>query len=412
MTQTNKMEFPGDFNFDVALITTFAGAEIDIRELIHSVTIFEDIYSPFLSVEILIEDHIGLYHKLPIRGGEEVITLNLTSTDGVSGFKNSVFSVFKTKDFIEKGERGFMYTLCCISIEAVKDMSLKISKAFDGTATSIAKKLVQKEGLSTDKDFFTEESSGNISYISNYWPPIKNIKYLTQRAIATASKSPSFMFFETKYGFHFMSLASLKSQDPAMTLVYSKRKDNDVAAGSRRIEKLYIDRGVDYIDRVQNGALGSTTVYVDPTKKSWKTKYIDFTTQFDNQARLNETGMSTDNVTRRTNGTFFLNVTPTYTVDSMQDEYSETWFQERRMELASIKAFDIQVEMPGSLEVATGHTVDVYVYSGDIPTSNDLTSNLDSVYSGRYLVTGINHTFSRTRHSMLLSLSKDSLIKS
>lgn len=405
----NKIAFAGDFSLTVATLMSYNGTQVDILPMIQSINIFEDLYSPFMTVNIMIEDQIGLYHKLPIVG-EEILALEVTNPDGETGLKLS-FSLFKTKDFLEKGPRGFIYTMCFISPEAIKDMNLKLSKAFTGTGSQIAEKLLINEGLTTDKKTYIEPSIGNLQYISNYWSPIKNFKYLCQRTISQVTKSPSYMFFENKFGFNFFSLATLKCQEPVATFSnsISAAVDSGISASLSRAEKIYIDRGIDYIKKIQNGAYGSNVVYVDPTKKSYFYRYLDFTEQFQKQPRLNEKPFGSDDATRRVNGSFDFNVTPTYTTDKMVNEYSEKWYQENIMELSSLEAFNIQIEVPGDMNLAVGKTVDFYMYTGDAPTDKNTQSTLDNVFSGRYLVTAINHTLSKDRQSMLLSLSKDSL---
>jgi hypothetical protein len=406
----STIAFAGEYSLTRAEITSYNGAAVSIMELIHEITIYEDIYSPFLTMEVLIEDQIGLYHKLPIIG-EETLTVTITNTDGEFGYKDFTFSVFKTKDFLEKGQRGFIYKMCCISTEAIKDMNIKLSKSYKGTAKDIAQNILVKEGLTTTKKVIVEETDGTLAYISNYWPPIKNLKYLCQRAVSKISKSPSFMFFENKYGFYFTSLATLKGQAPIGSYFYSANPGTDVAESLQRVEAIYIDRGIDYIEKIQNGAYGSNVVYVDPTRKSYMYKYLDFLQMFNSQPRMNSLPYGTQDATRRVNGTFNCNITPTYARNGMKDEYSERWFQERLGELSTLRSFEIQIEVPGTLEVAVGQTTDFYMYSGDVPDSSNTNSSLDPVFSGRYLITGINHSFNRTRHVMLLTLSKDSLIK-
>jgi hypothetical protein len=71
-----------------AVVKTYSGEEIDIVLHIHQISIFEDLYSPFLTVELEIRDAIGLKHKVPFRG-EEVITLTVTDADKKFGLQDA-----------------------------------------------------------------------------------------------------------------------------------------------------------------------------------------------------------------------------------------------------------------------------------------------------------------------------------
>lgn len=406
----SSISFAGDFTYSKAMLTSPNGLQVSLLEMIHETMIFEDIFSPFITAELLIEDQIGLYHKIPILG-EEIVTLTLTNVDGESGLKEFDFQLYKIKDFLPKGQRGFMYRLCLISYEAIKDMNLRISKAYKGNATDIVKQLTQTEGLQTDKKVYIEPSIGELQYISNYWQPIKNLKYLCNRTVAAASKSPSFLFFENKTGFFFYSMAALKGQEPVTSLHYSERKDQEVEKGLHRVEKLYIDTGIDYIHRNQNGGFGSTVVYVDPTKKTYRYRYLDFLSAFNDQPRLNELPMSSETVARRYGSTFDLNITPTFVKSSVKNEFSEVWYQDRLIELTSIKGFELQVEVAGDFQVQVGQTIDFHMYSGTLGDSKDLNEVFDPLISGRYLVTAVAHHVNRTRHAVMITLNKDSLTK-
>ncbi|HET8689695.1 MAG TPA: hypothetical protein VFM18_24075 [Methanosarcina sp.] len=407
---TDTLNFAGAYKITQADLTSYNGVSVSILDMIHNISIYEDIFAPFMTIDVLIEDHIGLYHKMPIIG-EELFEITVSNTENGDGMKNAKFFLYKTKDFMEKGQRGFLYTMSFISIEALKDMNLKLSKAYKGTASAIAKSLLKTDALTTDKQIYVEETSGNLSYTSNYWPPIKNFKYLCQRAISTATKSPSYVFFENKFGFNFISLATLKGQEPVFSYTYSSRLNQDVGPAFRRIENIYIDRGIDYITKIQDGAYGSNVVYTDPTRKSYLYKYYDFLAAFEKQPRLNEVPFGSDKATRRVNGAFYLNVTPTFARTGMNDENSERWFQERIAELGAINAITIQVEVAGSFDVAAGQTTDIYMYTGDVPNTDNFNDSLDPIYSGRYLISAVAHTLNRERHSMILTLSKDSLVK-
>lgn len=405
----NNLRFAGDYKLQKATLLSYNGSQVDITNLIAEITLFEDIFSPFMTLDILIEDQVGLYHKLPIVG-EELIELTIQNVDGQGGITNLAFSLYKTKDFIEKGSTGFVYTLCFISPEAIVDMNLKISKAYSGTASDIAKMLLKKEGLTTAKNIYVEESTGKISYISNYWSPIRNFKYLTQRAVSKDTNSPSYLFFENKYGFFFSSLAALKCQDPVTSFSYIPRTDQDVEKSTRRVEKIYVDRGIDYIEKVQTGGYGSNAIYVDPTRKSYRYRYLDFIEAFDKQVRLNENAFGTTDATRRVNGSFHVAQADSYVQPGMKSEQKDAWFQERMLELGASRAFEVHLEIPGSMEIAVGQTTDFFMYSGDRPKSDNLGDVLDPIFSGRYIVSGIRHTFTRKKHTMIISIIKDSIV--
>jgi hypothetical protein len=413
MSEPNDIQIPGEFRADRAIVKTFSGEEIDIVLHVHQISIFEDLYSPFLTVELEIRDAIGLKNKVPFRG-EELITLTVTDSDRKFGLQDAVFSIYKMKDLVQVSDRAFVYRLCCVSIEAVVDMNLKISKAYSGQASDLVHQLVVDEGLETDKEVFIEETKNKISYISNYWSPIKNLKYISDRAVTRDGTSASCLFYETKRGFAFASLNTLVSADSVASYQFTVGGLNNVEKGLSRIEKVWIDTGFDYIERLKTGAFGNRSLLVDPYNKTYQYGYYDFVDAFAKQNHLNPQSFATDSVTRRLNSVFRTRVVPSRMYGNMKSEASDQWFKQRVTEMAAMNAFNIQIEVAGRMDVIVGQVVDVFLYAGQVPNDgssrNDFNEMLDKVYSGRYLVTGIRHTLDKKRHTMNLSLSKDSLI--
>ena len=135
----NKSKFAGYFKFEKCTITSFNGSEINIIPMIFNIDIFEDLYSPFLTIELTLLDNTGLYSKLPFRG-EEIVTMTLKDPSG-AGLEERQFFIYKMKDLVNT-ERTYSYTLCLISIEAVVDLSIKLSKAYKGTNYDIAKEII------------------------------------------------------------------------------------------------------------------------------------------------------------------------------------------------------------------------------------------------------------------------------
>jgi hypothetical protein len=413
MSDPNDIQIAGEFRANRAIVKTYTGEEIDIVLHIDRISIFEDLFSPFLTVELEIRDAIGLKNKVPFRG-EELITLSVTDVDGKYGLIDSVFSIYKLKDLVQVSDRSFQYRLCCVSIEAIVDMNLKISKAYSGQASDIVHKLVVEEGLETDKEVFIEETKNKLSYISNYWSPIKNLKYISDRAVTRDGTSASCLFYETKRGFAFASLHNLTSAESVATYQFTVGNMNNVEKGLSRIEKVWIDTGFDYIERLASGAFGNRSLLVDPYNKTYSYGYYDFVDAFADRNHLNPQSFATDSSTRRLNSMFRSRIVPSRSFADMKTEASEQWFRQRVTELAAINTFNIQIEVAGRLDMLVGQVVDVFLYAGQVPNDgssrNDLNEMIDKVYSGRYLITGIRHTLNKERHVMNLHLSKDSLI--
>ena len=77
----NKSEFSGDYSL-TSIILKNKTAEIDIKEIVSEISIYESVNAVSLSVEILVGDSKNIIASLPIQGGETVeITV---STKGIT----------------------------------------------------------------------------------------------------------------------------------------------------------------------------------------------------------------------------------------------------------------------------------------------------------------------------------------
>ena len=410
----NTIAVAGKFLASTAVITTYAGASLEIAQMIQQIEIFEDLYSPFITIELEVKDGNGLIHKTPFIG-EELVTLTITDPDGKEGIIDGEFFIYKIKDKVQVSDRGFVYRICCISTEAIVDLNLKISKAYTGQPSDIVARLLKDEGFKTNKDIFVEESLNSISYISNYWSPLKNIKYIADRTVSRDNKAPSYVFFENKKGFAFTSIDQLVAQKSSASFSFSVGGIGDVKRGFDRIEKIYIDSAFDYIDRIRNGSYGNNSLIVDPTKKTYQYGYYDFIDSFDNFSRLNPRPFGSDNATRKVNAVFTTRVAPSMAFAGMSSERNEDWYAQRITELGAISTFNIEIEVAGRMNLSVGSVVEIYLYSGEIPQDgsarNDFLQLLDKIYSGRYLITALKSTLNTERHTMNIALSKDSIIK-
>ena len=119
------------------------------------------------------------------------------------------------------GDRSVVYQLHFISPEAIVDLNKKISKVYEGRISDIAAKLVTDTtfGLETKKKLNLEPTPNNVKYISNYWSPIRNLNYIAGNATNTENAA-SYVFFESRFGFNFVSLESLFKDTIKQEFVY------------------------------------------------------------------------------------------------------------------------------------------------------------------------------------------------
>lgn len=408
---STSVAFLGDYTLNTLRISSInIDAPVDISNLFVSMEIYESIYSPFMTYRVTIADNIGLMENFNMVG-EEYLEIDIQNA-AKQGIVSNMFYIYKITDRTPISDRGVSYTFNCIGFDALGDMNLKISKAFSGKAEDIIKTDIMKNMLNSDKPVFVEPTKNAIAYISNYWTPAQNIKFLTDRSVSSTGSSPSYVFYESMETYVFAPLHYLVSQAATSTYYYTvNNKTEDIDDRSKIIENLYVDVPYDYIDRMKNGAYGSRALIVNPLDKSYRYSSYDFLNSFDKFNRLNEEPFNSDNVTRRLNSYFHHRVAPTMAHAGMNQEFNQEWFAQRPAEMAAIEAQSIHIEVPGSFNLTAGSVSDISIYSGSITRKDNLADTVDRVLSGRYLVTAVRHFFDRQRHSTSLQLNKDSMFK-
>lgn len=412
----NGITRPSEYKVNyVRLHTQTSDTPLDITKMINYVEIYESIYSPFLTVNVNITDNLSLTDLLPLMG-EEFIEVDIRGADNLTGLIGQTFYIYKVADRTKVSDKTYTYTLGCISPGAIFDMNLKISQAMFGQPSDLVKDKLCGTSLAVDKPVYAHPTKYPVSYISNYWSPIRNIKYLCDRSVSKDTGSASYLFFETIKGFNFIPLDILASQESVGDYFYTNNiQVPDIAAQQQIIHNLYVDEQFNYINRIMTGAYGNRALFVDTMSKQYQYQYYDFLESYNKFARLNEKPFATDTATRRINSVFRKLTYASKAIPNMPDQHSPEWFKQRLTELASINSQTINFDAVGRFNIQVGNVVNVVVPVSTVSASDavrkDLSSTIDRALSGRYMITGLKHMLDRERHTIHVQASKDSMVK-
>lgn len=412
----NSARSPSKFNINyVKLLTAHSDEFIDITKMINYVEVYESIYSPFVTLKINLTDSLSLTSLLPLMG-EEFVEVDIVGPDGEVGIRGEGFYVYKLSDRIAISDRGVSYTLHCISGPAIADMNLKISQSLSGQPSDLVTDQLGHTGMTITKPIYAHPTKNAVSYISNYWSPMQNIKYLCDRSVSRDTGDASYIFFETKKNFVFAPLDLLVSQESVGNYFYSINThefDVDMQTESGIVHKLYVDDAFDYIDRIMTGAYGNRTLTVNTTNKKYEYNYYDFIDAFNKFARLNQAPFASENAVRRINSVFRTRSYGSQTMDKMSTEMTRDWYSQRLTEMASINTQTVYMDVAGRMNIYAGNVINLIVpishISTDESAERDMSAALDKTLSGRYLVTSLKHVFTRERHTVHMQINKDSL---
>lgn len=417
----NQLRYAGDVNIEKITITTSKGAFQDITAQVINVQFYEDLFSPFLSGSLVIKDALDLVNVMPFIG-EEFVDIEITTPTIEIGKISGRFHIYKMTDRILVGDRAVAYQLHFMSVESLVDVNKKISKVYSGKISDIVTTFIKdkNEGFESEKNIYVEPTRNSIKYISNFWSPVKNLQYLAENGLSE-NKSPSYLFFENRDGFYFISIESLYKGDVTQEFVYDRYTRDEVPLGGnalnimedyKRISSYSIPVAYDYMDRIRSGLMASKLFSYDSTKKTYTAKNYVASSRFDSQIHLNKFPIFSDSAAYRANANLINYNRAFETFSSFGDTTNARIIQDRIAILKAAEANKMQISVAGRSDYTVGQVVKVSLNkSQPIDYRETETDYMDEMFSGKYLISAINHYITRDSHECHMELIKDSSIK-
>lgn len=419
MLSSEKISKAGDVLIEKIQILTSQGFYQDISAQVIAVTIYEDIFSPFISGTLEVRDSLDLLNVFPLNG-EEFLDLKVSTPTLESGNIDSRFYIYKMSNRTMMGDRTAVYTLSFISQEAILDLNNKLSRSFEGKCSDIAKMVINEliKDMKPYKPMVIEETSNSTKFISNFWSPVRCINDVSETAINT-NGSASYLFFENRHGFNFVSLELLYNSSIYQTFIYdnyvrdtqtnSLQSVKNVEEDYKRIRNITVPVQYDYIDRSRSGMYGSRLFTYDIMTKRVVNKSYDALKNHNTQKHLNKFPLISDNA-RYKSESLMLNMTKyTGNFTGYGDVTNTSSIQNRISLLAHINANKIELTIPGRMDYTVGLRVNLKLFKNE-PNNKEDTEILDEMLSGSYIISAISHYINRDRHECIIEVVKESLL--
>lgn len=415
----------GQINFLGCDILSESGVATNVTPQVERITIFEDIFSPFISGEITLRDTydipnaIGLSSKLLLR--LDLNTPSLPNNKNINGY----FLIYNLTNRELASDRSQLYTYRFASEEIIYDVQRRISKTFRGTGKSIIEELVSKK-LGSNKRVNGDDSENELVYTSNFWSPTQNFRYIIEHSKDNEG-NPSYVFFENRDGFNFKSLSSIAKGGKSDLMQYlvasdfiadvETSLDNKIRFGASTrnpnsdysiIRELRVDSTFDILDFLSKG--GSRTLLYTHDLVTKRIDIQKFDLVNDNHNKLNDKRFLSDTVISTTEP-LIMTGSKYWNVSDKGDMTNTRFLQKRVSQMAQFESFKIEVDIFGRTDYTAGEKV--YLDINQIrPIAEDEEKEvfLDRMYSGTYIVSKIAHHITRKEHMATLELIKDSTI--
>ena len=413
---SSSLKFAGDISIKEVQLNSLNGQVADVTNQIISIEIYEDLFSPFMSISIVLRESLDYLNLFPFNG-EEFIDLTL-DTPSFNKPITGRFYVYKMTDRLYTKEREVVYTIKAISEEYYTDANTKISKAFSGNITESVALLLGKEGLNTKKKTNIEKTSNKNKMVSNFWSPTKCLNELATTAVSN-TQSPSFLFFENREGFNFRSIDAMLSAKTYQTFTkdnYSRTKRDDGVdsikdpeADYSKIIEIEIPTVSNYMEDVESGRLKSRIVSHDILTKKYKVKDYSIKKDKIEQTLLNPAPAYSKYSKSNAAGSQFIMPRHYGNFTNFSDTTNYSTVQRRMSFFQNLNKFRINIEVFGRTDYTVGQIYDITLPKvAQILKEDSITR--DAMLSGRYIVSAISHTINKENHICKMELIKNSVL--
>jgi hypothetical protein len=393
-------------------ISTKDGTELDISQLYEELNIFDSMFQPCLSGNILIRDSSGLIHNL-LLDGNEFLLINIGKTEEDVNSIKKLFRIYKITDRQNINNNSETYILHFVSEEYVISTLTKITQTYASKTISEVARDIMIQYLKVPKDkmkySIVDSSLGIKSPDFRTKTPIDALTSLTKLAIDERG-IPGFLFFENLFGFNFSSLGNLLAKKSVFNLNFNPKNltsstESSDFLGVRHFEVL---QQFDTLKNIQGGVYGGKYKAFN----SHTNQYVEFLFKYDSIGHPKSPENSSPSVGNiKTNegstleshydaaiqhGTTYLLADKNPTIaandrDAAQErmDYENVVFQ-RKSIFSMLLSQRVKIVVPGNFLITSGNNVFLHVpkfSAGKIPGEDPW----DRTLYGSYIIIASRH---------------------
>ena len=285
-------------DYKLTLKSPLAVEDLVLNLIVVEINMFEDMYGPFMRMEIVLNDSLGLMDKFPIIGDEELEFKykNPNEQEFYQYFK--VYSV-TNRQVVKARAHGLV--LHAISEPGHKNALESVYKSFiDKKCDDIVRETFDQYLASIGKMIRIPESCENeYTKVANGQNPLKLINEVAAEAKSTSHEASNYVFFEAADDFHYAPISYFLTQSPVYEYFLSvPQEDPQYRSGSKNadqsIRSINFVNNFDNLDSVYRGGYMNEINFIDPILKRFemhpikdKTKYqFEYIRDFDSLTHL------------------------------------------------------------------------------------------------------------------------------
>jgi hypothetical protein len=433
----NNLLKAGDYYLTKLLLSsTVNNKSIDIINLYTKIELFEDLFSPYMTGTIRMDDSFNVPEVLPLTGQEKIEIEFKTAIENTKPI-NKIFRVYKLdRQVTDQNGKGQQYSIHMISEGGMINYTQRCGYYVGGSVSEMVKTVVSKHFPSYvwENKFQVESSNDNYMFVlPKSYTPFKAISWLSGKAINSSANDYSpFFFYETMDGYAFKSLSSIIKDASSNIQNYYYIKENSANAdGSppslpvdgplsavfHRIQNLEEISRFNMVENIMEGLVSSRLVVHDLIQKQKRESIFRESDVFTEMAKLGsdphyKSSSKDDPIFYNDSSAYYYLPATTFSVYSdavpIKDNVRvEDYFLKRKYMMNAMMTQKIAVDIYGDSTKRVGQIINLYTpkISSDQTVHQDKS---DKNFSGNYLITSIRHTFD-SAYSCKMELSRNAM---
>jgi hypothetical protein len=409
------------------LVIVTKGGPIDISVIYEEINIFDSLFLPVMSGNILIRDAAGLSGSLLFDGSESIlIDIAKDSNSDVASFKKA-FRIYKQSTRKNDGLNSELYLLHFCSDELMYSDQQRVNQSYDNTYGKVVEKILEDYlGVpSGESDGIFEDTVGIRNIVIPNLRPIEAIEWCAKRSL-DIKQAPNYLFYQNLIGFNFAPLSMLLTQEEILDVKFqaknqSKSSPFSEISSARAFE---VVKQADSISKQRSGVNAGQFIGFDPLTRTTAKKEIGYGDVDATMDKANDNpnasiiknrgGLSNIEAydSKKTLSFFslaqnFSNYIKEKDPTSLSKlDNTESWMFQRKAIIDNLMSKRLKIAMPGNFQLTSGFNVNVDApifgkkFKGD--------DNEDKSLSGKYLIVASRQIIGYEKHETIIEVATTS----
>lgn len=416
---------PGQCYIKSITITDSTGSKVlskenGFLEYVHSIDIYESVFTPYILADLFLLDGSSLRERFNFSGNED-FTIEFLGYGNDQSLVYSFKLVEVKAQLLNNNLRSKTIAIRLASKELLTNSSQKIAKSYTSSSEEIIQDILTNT-LLTGKTLTAESTKSPPVTVIPFMSPFEAVDFVRKRSVSDQSLSSSFLFFENKNGYYFITTETIiKNKNIFNGIVdvptyfqkedvSSNIKDSTTAMSDSKSHFLFanytVNTPVNVNHLLSDGGLNTEISQYDFTTKTLSKRLFRntpnskiFTELTDGKNTVLTNSIFDDYSSGRRKPMMLPyalykdaeNKTNNFLYDTLPERvcFSNLFTQQRTY-----------IDIPGNTRLLAGSIINLEVPRHD---SMELPNNRNEMDSGYYLISSIKHSISITEDSKFSS---------